>query len=230
MKGYREKFIDMFDDIKKCSNIDIITINAEIPTLSQYDIDFQFGEIENFLKYKLDKKLKNCLFLSDEISLYWGYELKEDEHENGGEFRLSSLSHIFTFSKPELWYEEMEEEEKEFYKKLIPFDDHPNTGDGVMGVFKMENGIASPEIWLYDNNGLCHKMDLDYPGYLDYLLETKGFYGWQYLFCEIDLSDYYFASAKNQLETMLKVLPQLFPDQDYKKYFDRYEKLKKQIK
>lgn len=216
----------MFEKLKNCSKIDIIAINAEIPKLSPDEINFQFDEIEKILKYKLDEKLKDCLFISDEISLYWDYELEEDEYENAGEFRLSSLSRIFTFSKPELWYEEMEEEEKEFYKELIPFDDHPNTGDGVMGVFKMEKGAASPEIWLYDSNGICHKMNLDYPGYLERILETKGFYGWQYLFCEIDLSDYYFASVQRQLETMLKVLPKLFPDKDYKEYFDRYEKLK----
>ncbi|MBD2449264.1 SMI1/KNR4 family protein [Nostoc sp. FACHB-152] len=227
MNAYRERFLGMFKEIKACSKIDITAIKDEIPKVSQDEINDQFTKIENFLGYKLDEKLKDCLFITDEISLSWGYELEENEYENGGEFRLSNLYHIISSNQAELWYEEMEDQEKEFYKKLVPFDDHPNTGDGVMSVFKMENGEASPEVWLYDSNGMCHKMLLDYPSYLEKTLETKGFYGWQYLFCEVDLSDYYFATARNQLEKMLNILPKLFPNNDYKEYFDRFANVNK---
>lgn len=227
MIKYRKIFSQMFDNIKHCSQIDILDCSSEIPLINEAEIEDQLNNIESFLGCELDSETKQCVFFLENISLYWGYELDDGEYETGGEFRLYPLSKVLSnCNTAKLWNEDMKEDEKKFYKRLIPFDDHPNTGDGVMSVFKTEDRANFPEIWIYDDNGICHRTSLNYPDYLKHILKTKGFYRWQYLFCEIDLSDQNFSFLEKRFETMLRVLPLLFPDENYSEYILRYEKLK----
>lgn len=45
-------------------------------------------------------------------------------------------------------------------------------------------------MWTHDPSHGAFALELDYPGYLDALLATKGFYGWQFLHTDIRLAEH----------------------------------------
>jgi hypothetical protein len=92
-----------------------------------------------------------------------------------------------------------------------------------MGVFKFEQGVESPEVWLFSDQ--CYKLDLTYQKYVECLFETRGFFDWQYLFADVSLDDLNTGMVE-YLTEMLTVLPKLFPNTDFTKYVERFEKLK----
>ncbi|MEV0054423.1 hypothetical protein AB0H34_28455 [Saccharopolyspora shandongensis] len=47
------------------------------------------------------------------------------------------------------------------------------------------------------------------------LLITKGVYGWQHLFADVQLHADEYIHARKRLTTMLQVLPEIFPGHDY---------------
>jgi hypothetical protein len=123
----------------------------------------------------------------------------------------------------------MDAEEKALLQQMRPFDSHPMTGDGAMAGLRLDPGTRGregmPEVWFYMISGDRFKMDLTYEGYLDALLDTRGFFDWQYLFSDVDIKRHY-TDLGGRLSTMLKVLPRLFPSTDMEPYRERLQKLK----
>ncbi|WP_091099661.1 hypothetical protein [Micromonospora citrea] len=76
-------------------------------------------------------------------------------------------------------------------------------------------GASDPEIWFHDLRDGALRMDLDYPGYLEALLVTKGVIGWQYLYCAPEDCGMGFFPLVDGLAEMLDVFPRLFPHHDY---------------
>lgn len=223
MLSFRERMLAMFEQTRNAPYVKLLHEESDIPEADPEYIRIAFDEIETHLGYPLADYFRDYFFASEAIALHWDYEL-DGEEENGGEFRLSNLFNVFTSDDSKLWIDEMSEQEKEFYRKLRPFDDHPYMGDGTMGVFKLEPGVASPEIWFYNVSNKSYKMDLTYNEYVECLIDTRGFFGWQYLFCDIDIRKHY-TDLPGELAKMLDVLPRLFPDTNFDKYRQRYEKL-----
>ena len=158
-----------------------------------------------------------------QTALYW-YCQNNGKEIPSGEFHFRSLDDIAkkTFV---IWDDEMSEEEQEFLRSLIVFDIHPHTGDGVKSCLKKAQEGNRMEIWLIDSNGECFLTSMDQPAYINALLELKGWFGWQFLFCDIDLTDSYFRFVKNDLNRMINVLPQLFKEVDYEKYQTRFQQI-----
>ncbi|MFG1671168.1 hypothetical protein [Streptomyces sp. Y7] len=132
-----------------------------------------------------------------------------------GEFSLTPLPLAVHEDPPDFSSSLYSDRERELGDQLRIIDEHPFTGSGIYVALRLQAGIEDPEVWLSDNTGLW-KMDLDYRQYLETLRLTKGAFGWQHLFTEAPVrSEQQFETVVNQLNSLLEVLPELFPDHDY---------------
>ena len=133
-----------------------------------------------------------------------------------GEFDLSNLRRaILSGPLAERWYDPTAEE-WQLLSELRSFDGTGATGVGHLSLLRIQPGVGSPELWFDATTKGYHRMDLDYPGYLEALRITKGTFGWQYLFTDVELDDGgEFDVAGQFMEIMLDLFPKLFPEHDY---------------
>ncbi|MEV5342172.1 hypothetical protein AB0K93_27385 [Streptomyces sp. NPDC052676] len=132
-----------------------------------------------------------------------------------GEFRLAHLLTTVLGQRMDVIWKGEDDTERFLYPELRYFDDTPRTGAGRMALMRVTPGTTDPEIWFFDTRQGAMPMQLDYAGYLDALMVTKGVMGWQYLYCEPVYCGLGFASSAAGLREMLDVFPRLFPDHDY---------------
>lgn len=111
--------------------------------------------------------------------------------------------------------------EREILRTLRVVDDQPLGGNGTFAALRLVDGRLEPEVWFYDLKLGLHAMVLDYCAYLDALLHTKGFYGWQYLFAEVDLDAQEYGILLQRLSRTIRVLPTLFPNSNFEDLAER---------
>jgi hypothetical protein len=225
MEPFINRMRSIIEGIKRAPNIKVLKLDADTEEIDQATMEMVFSKIEERAGIKLDVSFNDYLFMADELSLCWDYELDDDE-DNGGEFRLINLLNVFALKPQMLWTEDMAEKEQQLLRKHYPFDDHPVTGDGAMGTFKIEPGANDPEVWFFKMPDERYRMDLTYREYLDCLLETRGYFEWQYLFCDVDIKRHP-TDLAGRLEKMLQDLPKLYPETDFTKYDERFKALNK---
>ncbi|MGI5201343.1 hypothetical protein ACQEU6_07085 [Spirillospora sp. CA-108201] len=109
---------------------------------------------------------------------------------------------------------------KELLSQLRIFDDLSRTGHGRLATLRLYPGVTNPEIWFLDKSHPAVRLDLDYRAYLDNLILTKGTLGWQYLFADVDRE---YIHVLEDVATMLRIFPGLFPDYDYAPLISRLE-------
>jgi hypothetical protein len=172
-----------------------------------------FGSLAEHHDLALSEKVREYYFRYKEIAASWR-SLDEDS-EMVGEFRLSHVMRAVTQNHMDDVWEGDDDEERALYGELRVFDDTPRTGTGRMAALRATPGATDPEIWFYDLRDGALRMDLDYPGYLETLLITKGVIGWQYLYCAPEDCGMGFIPLVGGLKEMLEVFPRLFPDHDY---------------
>lgn len=170
--------------------------------------------------------LKPHYFRFAYIGSCWSLECLDSSHPFGGEFHLTHLHEAVQRPSPvEIW-SGLPGLSEDFLKELHPFDGTPATGVGHLSLLRITEGESNPEVWFNANPYEPHRMDLDYPTYLETLRITKGTFSWQYLFVdpwEVDLSSEEFKSAGERLTSMLEVFPRIFPDHDYSDLCARLE-------
>ncbi|MEU9020724.1 hypothetical protein [Actinomadura sp. NPDC048394] len=105
------------------------------------------------------------------------------------------------------------DDERTLHSHLPVIDEYPGMGNGAFATLRLSADSPSPEIWFHHFKR--EPADIDYCGYLDALTVTKSVSGWQYLFADVDLSSPEFGHARHNMEHMLDVLPELFPEHDY---------------
>ncbi|NYV76288.1 hypothetical protein [Streptomyces sp. UH6] len=132
-----------------------------------------------------------------------------------GEFSLTHILRAVVENHMDAIWEGEDDWERDLYGQLRFFDDTPGSGTGRMALLRAAPGAADPEVWFFDTRQGAMPMELDYPGYLDAVLVTKGVMGWQYLYCEPAYSGLGFASVSAGLEEMAQTFPVLFPHHDY---------------
>lgn len=132
-----------------------------------------------------------------------------------GEFKLTHIMVALSDKRmDEIWGGE-NDEERALHKELRYFDDTPVTGSGRMALLRATTGATAPEVWFFDMRQGATRMELDYPGYLETLLITKGVIGWQYLYCQPEVCGAGFIPLTDGLKEMLELFPRLFPEYDY---------------
>lgn len=167
----------------------------------------------------LTERIKEALFPHRFMALHW----TSTEPELVGDFRVMNIS---ASSEERLlnlddhaWYES----DKALLSELTILDDASRGGSGQLTTMRFLPGVSSPEIWYLDRFHTFVKLDMDYRDYLDNLIITKGVIGWQYLFADVSLGADEFDNTLDDLRTMLRVFPEMFPNHDYAPLQERLE-------
>ena len=197
---YINKFDEMILDLKSSTKIKLIEADF-------YCMDEILPEV--FSKYNYLKPVENEIKALNDNKIYWEYSDRPGNLIPFGETHLISIEEVVS-SGVQLWNDYNSKEERRLLSELLPFDDHPNGGDGMMGCLRFTN--ENHEVWFYNENGEHFKMKLDLSGYLLKLIELKAIYGWQYLFIDADWKKLQFNIVKSELKKRLQVLNEIFPD------------------
>ncbi|MFI6698218.1 hypothetical protein ACIBJC_04455 [Streptomyces sp. NPDC050509] len=161
----------------------------------------------------LSDLVQGHFFRHDNIAAHW--RSRRADSRLVGEFSLTHIMRAIVENYMDDIWEGEDDWERKLYSELRFFDDTPRSGSGRMALLRATPGVTDPEVWFFDTRQGAMRMELDYPGYLDTLLVTKGAIGWQYLYVDPAFSGLGFASCSARLKEMLDVFPRLFPDHDY---------------
>ncbi|GAA2929256.1 hypothetical protein GCM10011428_53120 [Streptomyces violaceus] len=160
----------------------------------------------------LDPEIEQCGLRFPEIGSQWA--TVKGLPRLSGEFRLP-MFYDALFAVPPRLAQDGSTGSAVDYTQLREIDGHPQSGTGFLAAVRVQPHTSPLEIWVWSPEVGPKRMDLDYCGYLDALLITKGAYGWQYLFTDVSLADDLFHQVVSNVEVMLGSFPELFPDYDY---------------
>ncbi len=127
---------------------------------------------------------------------------------------------------------EPDEEELEFLKKLNWFEKQAWGDDGKFGCFLREPGDFPPPIYFYDY-GALYPMRLTLEEYFNGMIASCGVRGWQYFYLDyskIEIPDLPKVNKElivKDLAFIVKMLPALFPDNDFSFHINKLEEIKK---
>ncbi|MFE0044603.1 hypothetical protein [Streptomyces albireticuli] len=216
---YEHRFLGVLDELRDCHAI-------ELHHESQGQLNEALGEAgEAFRGFTdvegitLDASLHQCFMRFTECSAYWTFE--DGDQYLSGEFQLVELLNALMGPPPDLAWEGSTDDERRLYSEFRVVDDQPWIAGGTLTAMRITSRVRNPEMWFYKGSLGARRLDVDYRGYLDALLLTKGVFGWQYLFADVSFAEYAFSAVGESLREALGVLPGLFPDHDYTALTDR---------
>jgi hypothetical protein len=212
-----------FTELQECDSVDILFENmgqwgeADEPGA----LTAVFDGMTGFEGVVLDPELERRMVGVSDLSSCWS--TVDALPRLRGEFAIKEFFDCLFDPSPQLGREGSPPEEVEFYSQLRIIDSAPRAANGMMSAVRIQPGVNPLEIFFIDS-GLDRtpeyeneyiRMDVDYCGYLEALLATKGTFGWQYLFTEASIRDERFRDFSDRLTYMLELFPRLFPDHDY---------------
>jgi hypothetical protein len=157
-----------------------------------------------------DAIFERCFLPFTRFELQW--QMKGSEA--AGELSLVYL-YSAVMEPPELSGATSSEKDRSVLESFRVIDDQPRSGRGTFAAVRASEGKLGADVWFFDVKRGTFELDLDYCSYLETLSVTKGHYGWQYLFADVDLAAPDHRRLQQDLRQMLKVLPKLFPGHDY---------------
>jgi hypothetical protein len=217
-----QTFSVLFAELRASAYVQIQTISDNLEDFSDSILEFVREEIRQDTGVELSANLVASMNVSNGAGAYWLYRI-DDRLQGAGEFKLRHLREVFLEEPEELWSDDTPEQQKQLLKTLRYFDYRPGAGDDKFAAFALQPGTMPPPIWYYDR-GDCFRMTLDYEGYLQALIVTKGITDWQYLFSEVDWSDDAHKGLAEKLRQRLDALAVIFPQHDYAAYYTRLPK------
>lgn len=170
----------------------------------------------------------SCHLRFHEIGAAW--RTGEALPDVNGEYSVSNFHYALLSSDPGT-EQGQTDFHQEFLSQLCPIDRSPRSGAGFQTYLRMQADVDELELWYSDIADIEQppyppgfiKLDISYCEYLDALLLTKGAYGWQYLFADISLSGRDHSDSRDNLTSMLRIFPEIFPGRDYSSLRDRLE-------
>ena len=147
--------------------------------------------------------------------LWCHWRARDESSPLGGEFYLPAFLEAVVRPGPALAWEETPESERALFSEWRVIDQAPGSGTGALSAVRLQSDVDPLEIWHYERRFGPLRMDVDYLGYLDALLVTKGTYGWQYLFVDTSMRSIEHIHHVRSLTARLDLFPRIFPDHDY---------------
>ncbi|RSN14036.1 hypothetical protein DMB42_05570 [Nonomuraea sp. WAC 01424] len=188
------------------------------------DPDWVFGDIAERTGLTLAPGVREYFFAADRVQVFW-YSMSEPDLR--GEFCLNHLHWALLRGEvPQDAFGTISRDpvKMEVLGQLRFLDQEPMAGTARLTALRITPGGDDPQVWLYDmNHERLELLDLDYAGYLENLLITKGAYQWQYLFAEVDFKEPEFHDTARHLSEVLRVFPEMFPGHDYAPLQERLE-------
>ncbi|WP_067812852.1 hypothetical protein [Actinomadura kijaniata] len=188
------------------------------------DPDRVFADIAERTGLTLASRVREHFFPADRVQVFW---YSTGEPDLRGEFCLKHLHWALVRGEvPQDAFGAVSRDpaKMEVLGQLRLLDQEPMAGTGRLTALRITPGEDDPQVWLYDtNHERLQPLDLDYAGYLENLLITKGAYGWQYLFADVDFNEPEFHDTARHLSDVLRVFPEMFPGHDYAPLQERLE-------
>ncbi|MEU8785449.1 hypothetical protein [Streptomyces sp. NPDC048637] len=210
---FEKRFLKMMTDLLENPRIEVITHSQGAMDEERSDARSVLEALESWYHVPLDVSLQRCITRFEELAAHWSID--EPGTQLSGEFNLTYLLDAVGNPPPRLAWEGAPESEQQLFSEFRVIDDTPSGGTGKLASIRIRDGATSPEVWFFDVTRGTYKLNIDYCGYMEALLLTKGTYGWQYLFTDISLRGREFQNVVSDLKLMLRTFPALFPDGDY---------------
>lgn len=207
----------MIDQIEQSEKFDVSSKEIGPISPSVGDAAKAFTRIEKRKNIHLSPALHRCFLRFSTLALYWR---SPTQTQIAGEFYLPRITKALLGGPPKS-LEGATREERDLYSQFRVIDFHPNGGTGTLGLIRLQPETPSPEVWFHDMNRGSYKLDIDYCGYLDALLMTRGYYAWQYLFADVSFRDNEFVRVAENTRRSIDLLSSALPGTDYGPLEDR---------
>ncbi len=216
--------------------IDVNKINDEHVDISNDDLIETIGMFDKSFIYTPHPDCYDFFRVSS-MSNAWSYTNENNEFIYGG-YLFNGILDLFV-EESGFWdvynsinKHEPDEEELEFLKKLNWFEKQAWGDDGKFGCFLREPGDFPPPIYFYDY-GALYPMRLTLEEYFNGMIASCGVRGWQYFYLDyskIEIPDLPKVNKElivKDLAFIVKMLPALFPDNDFSFHINKLEEIKK---
>ncbi|MFE1310369.1 hypothetical protein [Streptomyces sp. NPDC058755] len=158
-------------------------------------------------------RLSEYYFPVEEVHLSWN---SVDGPFVGGEFCITNIVTCLTRWHPPMEDAALTPEERRVLAGLKIMDEEPYAGTGRATGLRASSQSPEPELWYHDaTRSRLERLDLTYGTYLDTVLVTKGAFGWQYLFADIDLGQPEFGEVVENLTEAFALFSSAFPQRAY---------------
>ncbi|ANP53285.1 hypothetical protein J2Z21_008553 [Streptomyces griseochromogenes] len=166
-------------------------------------------------------RLSEYYFPAEEVHLSWN---SVEGPSTGGEFCITNIVTCLTRWQPPLEDAALTSERRAVLAGLKVTDQEPYAGTGRATGLRVSLRSPEPELWYHDaTRSRLERLDLTYGTYLDTVLITKGAFGWQYLFADIELGRPEFREVAENLSESLSFFSSAFPRYDYAPLVSRLE-------
>ncbi|MFE7661943.1 hypothetical protein ACWIG3_32010 [Streptomyces celluloflavus] len=165
--------------------------------------------------------LQEHYFPAEEIHASWD---SVGQPRISGELCLTNILVALTRRHPPLEDITLPQSGQEILARLKVVDQEPFSGTGRVTGIRISGGKTEPEFWYHDTPRSClTRLELGYGTYTEVALATKGAFGWQYLFTDVDLSRPEFHATSQNLRESLALFSETFPEYDYAPLVNRLE-------
>ncbi|MGA5822910.1 hypothetical protein ACPC54_34245 [Kitasatospora sp. NPDC094028] len=171
-----------------------------------------FSTLEKVFGIALDPGLKDHHVRYWELGVHWGEA--GASVGAGGEFVLHEPVDALMSGPPDAG-SVRDDEQVALFKELRVIDHLPDSGAIAFAAVRLVGGTIAPRTWFYRFPHGAFELELDYPGYLEALLLTRGLYGWQFLYADVRLADPAYAPLVDLIRTGLDFLAEALPDPRY---------------
>jgi hypothetical protein len=209
---FKEMFLDLTRELRASGDVEITRLELKFSDEAEPSPEYLSSLFTKSFGFDLPLGLEELLTFPPECAAAWRYKSK-DEFVEGGEFRLVNLFDAFDSSRVKIDPDAIPTSVRGKPHEAVYFDSQPEIGNRIHTLLLEDRKGLFPSVYLQDNDRVL-PMVVDVAQYVRLLAVSKGFYYWQYLFCDIDLRTYELGYQRSCIRNMMIVLRRLFPDSD----------------
>ncbi len=198
------------DDLRLSPVVEITRLDMRLPDDEEPSIDYLKSLFERSFGVDLPEGLEDALVLPPVCAVAWQYKSNGGFTE-GGEFRLVALYDAFDSRRLKIEQEALPAGIQGPIPDAVYFDSQPEIGSYAL--LLPNKAREFPSVCFCDE-GRIFPMVVGVRRYIELMSMTKGFYYWQYLFCDLDWHAYELGYRRSCVRKMPRVLARLFPEND----------------
>lgn len=156
--------------------------------------------------------------VSDGLELEWTFK-EGGESKPGGHINVLNFGRVFGSWLDELWgvtADGADGAEVDFSWELRALEAVQVGDRKMMTVMHVAEEQPTYDLYFHDPRGATHRLDLDFLDYFECLLDTRGFYGWQFMVSDVDFDEVPYAAERAR--EFHRVMPELFPGENFTRY------------
>jgi len=168
----------------------------------------------------------------DGFKLAWEFHTEELSRSHTfieGHVRILNFHKMFMgfdgrFWRGELWSEKTPERDLQFLKGLQVLDYYGKDSVECVCLERTDDRVLSPNLWLFYQGLIPMRMEFNLTEYASKLRQTKGIWGWQFFYVDVNLSEHEFEAVKDNCEMVIQWYGKIFRDGFESELAERYHK------